>query len=204
MTRLIIIRHGETDYNSGRKYCGSSDILLNRNGLNQARLLRRRLESEDIDAVYTSDLKRCLQMCREAFKGRDTRIAKDKGLREIDFGEWEGLTSEEIRKRDRTLYKKWIEDPSSHRIPLGEPLKQFQKRVLGALKAILDKEKGKVVAIVTHYGTCKIILLHAIGASLRNFWSISQDPACVNVIEFHDKYKIVKVLNDTSHLRQRR
>jgi broad specificity phosphatase PhoE len=203
MTRIILLRHGETDHNAKGMYCGSSDASLNKKGVGQARLLKKRLKGEHVDVIYTSDLRRALETCRRVFGGTKVKVIKKKGLREIDLGEWEGLTSEEIGRRHGRLYRKWIQDPSASKIPSGESLGQFRKRVLGALREILKREGGKTVAVVSHSGPCRVILLHALGAGMGSFWSISQDSCCVNIIEFHDRHNLVRVINDTSHLTKR-
>jgi len=97
ITRLILIRHGMTDWNKEKKYCGRRDIPLSDEGKNQALKLSRKLKSVNFDGVYSSDKKRAIQTARIIFKG--LRITKIKGLKELDFGVFEGLTHEEIMKK---------------------------------------------------------------------------------------------------------
>ena len=126
-TRIILIRHGETDWNRGRRYCGFSDVDLNSKGIEQARKLCGRLSREKIDRVYSSDSIRALNFARIIFKGSVIEAMPE--LREMNFGIFEGLTHEEIMKKPYKIYTKWLDNPFCITVPEGEGLCDFKKRI---------------------------------------------------------------------------
>lgn len=197
-TRLILIRHGETDYTLQRRYCGHENIPLNANGIGQADRLRDRLKKIKADSVYSSDLKRAFQTARIIFQGKV--IHKRTGLREINFGQLSGLTFEESGRLFPDIYKAWLSNPAKARIPEGENLNDFAERVENCISRIFKQNLNKTVALVSHGGTIRIIILKLLKQSLDDFWNIQQDLTALNIIEFENKTaKAVKV-NDTLHL----
>jgi len=155
-TKLILIRHGETEWNRLRKYMGRSDIGLNARGKSQAARARRSLKKEKIDTIYSSDKKRAMSTARIIFGDRPIEVKK--GLREMELGGWEGLTYDMCMKKYGKVYQSWLNDPFHTKIPGGESMKDFAKRVMTSVKKIASKNENKTVAIVTHGGPIGIIL----------------------------------------------
>ncbi len=184
MRNLILIRHGETDYTLQGKYCGHGETPLNKKGIRQAKRLRQRLKRVKIDRIYSSDLTRALQTAEIIFKDRS--ILKRRGLREIDFGKFCGLTFEESSKLYPNVYKTWIKDPINAKIPQGESVKNFTKRVIRCFKSISNQNRAKNVVIVSHGGPIRIILLNLLRSDLNRFWEIGVDTAGVKTVEFKD------------------
>lgn len=192
MNRLILIRHGETDFTSQRKYCGHKKIPLNAKGVKQAEDLRHEVKKLNIDKIYTSDLVRTFQMSCILFKRR--RLIKRRNLREIDFGKFSGLTFEESKKLYPNVYKIWMGNPMNVKIPGGETFRQFKRRVVTAFKKISRENSNKTIAIVAHGGPLRIILLHVLKMHISKFWDIVQDTAALNIIDFNkNKPKIIKM-----------
>lgn len=180
--KLILIRHGETDWSRSRKYCGFSDIPLNRNGKEQARRFCRILKEEKVHKVYSSDMKRALQFAKIIFKDMPVECLPE--LREINFGIFEGLTYHEIMKRYPAIYTRWINKPFAVSIPGGESLRDLDRRVKRALERILSSSHTKTVVIFTHAGPIRIILGDILKFKPRKIWKIEQDLANMSVIEF--------------------
>lgn len=180
MKKLILIRHGETDYTEQRRYCGHGDVPLNARGIEQAEYLRAKLKNIKIDTIYSSDLKRALQTAKIAFPKRI--IYRRKGLRENDFGRFSGLTYEEAGKTYPRAYSLWMHNPLDAKIPGGENLPNFAKRVEGCFKRIFDRNPKKTVAIVSHGGAIHIILLKLRKQGLDKFWDIAVKTAAVNIV----------------------
>ena len=128
MTKLVLIRHGMTEWNRQGRYCGRKDISLSRQGKIQVRNLGKMLKTIEFDRIYCSDRKRALQTSRIIFNGR--KIYKLKELREINFGILEGLTHDEIIKKHGNIYKKWLKDCYEYNIPKAEPMIIFKKRIV--------------------------------------------------------------------------
>lgn len=197
MTRLILIRHGITNWNKERRYCGRKDIGLSDEGRAQVKLLSGRLNAVGFDKVYCSDQKRALQTARILFKHR--KIILYHGLREINFGVLEGLRHDEIMEKYASTYSEWLKDCFKNRIPKAEPMDIFKKRVEGVLRKILRSGHGKTIAIICHGGVIGIFVSSIL--KKRSFWSCIPSPASITIIE-HGKEKIkLKKLNDIAHLK---
>ncbi|MCQ9207675.1 MAG: histidine phosphatase family protein [Omnitrophica bacterium] len=182
MKKLILIRHGETEYTRQRRYCGHGDIPLNIKGIEQAKRLRAKLKNIKIDIIYSSDLKRALQTAKIAFPKRI--IYKRKGLRENDFGQFSGLTFGEASKIYPRVYRRWMCNPLEAKIPDGENLPNFAKRVEGCFKRIFDRNPKRTVVLVSHGGAIRIMLLKLRHQGWDKFWDITVKTADVNIIRF--------------------
>lgn len=199
MKRLILIRHCETDYTLQKKYCGHKNISLNAKGIEQANSLLAKLINIKVDSVYSSDLVRAFQTAKIIFS--DKIIHKRKALREIDFGQFCSLTFKEANRLYPDAYKTLIKNPQNAKIPKGESMHDFAKRVGRCFDRICKQNPEKTVALVSHGGPIRIILLKIARQGLDKFWDIQQDLAAINIIEFYNGIpKIIKI-NNTSHLR---
>ncbi len=197
MTRLILIRHGITEWNSQKRYCGYKDIGLSNEGKFQVKLLSGRLNAVRFDKVYCSDRKRAMQTARILFK--QTRIIPDQGLQEINFGVFEGLKHEEIMKKYADTYKKWLKDSFKCNIPQAEPMNVFKKRVENTIWNIIRSNPNKTVAVVCHGGVIGIFVKGIL--KNKNFWRCVPSPASVTMIEHGKGKPRIKKFNDTAHLK---
>ncbi len=196
MTRLILIRHGETDYNLENRYCGFSNPPLNNKGIWQSKRLAVRLKNIKIDKVYSSDLKRACETAKIIFENNP--IGKITDFREMNFGLFEGLKYGQIIKKYPKLYKDWIDNPKV-KIPNGEGLKDMDRRVQEGLSSILSQHKGKTLAVVAHGGPIRIILCDALKFGLKMFWQIEQENGALNIIDYSKELTpIVVKMNDIS------
>jgi len=196
-TKLILIRHGQTEWNLKKRYSGFLDVGLNKTGKLQAKRLRSVFKKEKIDKIYASDRKRAIQTARIIFK--KAPIEKVAGLREVHFGVFEGLTYKEIMVRHPVIYKQWLKDPFSVRIPKGEHLNDFKKRIVTALQRIVKLNKDKTVAVFTHGGAVSIYMGHLLKSS--KFWEQVPQSASVTILEFKGKNPKIKLFNGVSHLK---
>lgn len=202
ITKLYLVRHGETQSNHESRYTGHTDVPLNPRGVLQARRLAERLKSMGpFDSIYASDLSRSLQTAEildEALKVDSFNVTPK--LRESHFGLWEGLTVDEIRERYPDLYERWKEDPASVRIPQGEFIRDLQRRAVEVVDEAVKGLPGKKILVVAHGGTNRAILAHYLGLSLKNFWKLRQDNTSLNLLDFYQGRSYLSLLNDTSHL----
>jgi broad specificity phosphatase PhoE len=196
-TKLILIRHGETDFNRRKRYSGFKDIPLNLKGKRQIGKLHKRLKDDEVHKIYASDRSRAIESARIVFKDRS--IESLAGLREIHFGIFEGLTYKEIMKKYPIVYKKWLKDPFRVKIPGGESLIEFRKRVVRELKNIIAKNKGKTVAVVCHGGPISIFINHILKS--KDFWKHIPSSASLSIIEHKNGKSKIRLLNDTLHLK---
>lgn len=195
-TRLILIRHGETDWSLKKRYCSFTDVNLNENGMEQARLLSEKLSREKVYKVYSSDMKRCLQFTRILFEDLPIGIMPE--LREMNFGVFEGLTHEEITKKYPEIYKRWLANPFDVVIPEGESLTFFKKRIEKILAQFISFNKDKTFAVVTHAGPIKIIMGNIL--MKKDIWEINPVPAGVNIIDLEEGVRAVRLFNDGGYV----
>ncbi len=197
MTKLILIRHGITEWNKEKRYCGHKVIGLSNAGKSQIKLLSNRLNAVRFDKVYCSNRKRAMQTARMLFK--QARIIPKRGLCEISFGVLEGLKHEEIMRKYASMYEKWLKDPFTNNIPRAEPMNGFKKRVESALWSIVRSNSGKTIAVVCHGGVIGIFLTEIV--KNRNFWHCVPSPSSVTVVEHRKGKFTLKKFNDTAHLK---
>ena len=154
MTEILLIRHGETDWNVEKRLQGHTDIDLNREGVRQATALGRALLDEPLDAIFSSDLKRAFGTAQGIAIPRGMSIQLDKGLRERCFGAFEGLNHPEISDRFPEDYAAWKRRDIDARYPQGEfhaeTLREFSNRAVDAITTLAGAYRK--VAIVTHGG----------------------------------------------------
>ncbi len=151
MTELLLVRHGETDWNRDQRYQGHADPPLNEAGRAQARELARALAGTDLDAAYTSDLKRAAETARIILEGRDVPLFEDRGLREIDVGSWSGLTRAEIEDRYPGMERHDVESEEAH-----------LSRVLDAVSRIAARHPDDRVLVISHGGSLRTLRRHAL------------------------------------------
>ncbi|MCK4401312.1 alpha-ribazole phosphatase [bacterium] len=202
MGKIFIVRHGQTSGNRALKYFGITDIELNEEGVIQAGLVSKRLEKERISRIYSSSLKRAIKTAEIIAKPHRISVELKEDLREINFGDWEGLSFQEIQKSYPHKFSKWQNNIMSFTMPQGESISKLKERVETCFSEILNSARENNVVIVTHGGPIKIILSKILSPNALKtvFWKIKQDKAALNIIENTDNTQIISLINDTSHL----
>jgi alpha-ribazole phosphatase len=153
---LILIRHGESLLGRARRYAGNRDTPLSPEGRRQITKLRARFRRLNPGVLVSSDLKRCRQTALLLAPG--SRVEASTLLRELDFGEWDGLTSATCRRRNPRRFDRWMRDPWSVKPPGGEPLTHLWDRVRTYVSDLARRHPGKTVAIITHAGPIRALL----------------------------------------------
>lgn len=203
MTRVILVRHARTVWNSERRYGGHTNVSLDETGKNQVKKVAQRLKSYPIKAVYASDLERAYQTAEAIADIHNLVINKFGELREINFGQWEGKTYDEImlEEAQQLIMDSWIKDPYHTCLPDGESLTHLQDRVVACLKKIIAKHPEETIVIVTHAGPIWTVISHVLDVPLNNYWRIKQSNTAINIIDFYeDGGGVISLLNDISHL----
>lgn len=196
---VYLIRHGATEGDGKRRYKGTIDVPLSEEGAGQARLagrfLRESLGGEPLRAVYSSDLRRALSSASIIAEGTGLEPVAVPGLRERHFGLWEGMSFDEISERFPGDFDKWARDPLAFSPVGGESTIEVRDRAMRALAGILALHRDGPMAVVAHGGVNRVVLCETLGISLKNIFSIEQDFASVNVIEFGPDYTLVRLVN---------
>lgn len=197
MIKIILLRHGQTNWNKEGRYQGQIDTDLSPLGEEQADKLALALKGINIDFFIASPLKRAYETACKSAKYHNKEVLKDERLLEINHGTWEGKLSSEI---EQDLLKQWRKNPHLVKMPEGESLEDILTRVKLALAEYLDKYDGKTIAVFAHDAVNKVLISHLLNAPLSSFWNITQDNTCINVLELtKDNAKII-TLNNTNHL----
>ena len=202
MTRLIIVRHGETEYNLKGLCQGQLDSKLTQRGKLQAECVSNREDIKRIDAVYSSPLRRALNTAQIINKKHNLEIIIEDGLKEINCGEWEGLWIEAIKSEDAQQYHNWANEPMKYKVDGAETFEQVYNRATESLNKIIKEYKGKTVLIVSHLVTISLILAYLFDEDIDSIWkSTKQKNASVNIIDIKEcgKKEFV-VRGDDSHL----
>ena len=217
MTRIILVRHGQTEWNAGseagERFRGRVDLPLDDTGLAQAHALAlvlddkyraQRLADHPIVAVYSSPLKRAMETARPPARQLGLLVQPLSGIIDINYGDWQGLSPAEVAKAHPHLYPRWLETPHRVRFPHGESLRQVRLRGMTALKEVCARHEGQVILLVAHQVVNKVLVCAMLGLGNSHFWRIQQGNACLNVFEHHDGIFTAVLINDTCHLRQTR
>ena len=150
MTRLCLVRHGQTDWNLEGRYQGQSDVPLNENGRAQARALAEQLQNQPFLAIYASNLQRAKETAELIAAAVHLPVTLDPRLVEIHQGEWEGQHVDAIKARYAEVWQQRIVDPASVRPPGGETVEEVASRVYSALNEIAGRHPTGLVLIVSH------------------------------------------------------
>ena len=202
MTEIIIIRHGETEWNKTGRFQGHSDVPLSAEGRAQAAALGKNLVVDHVDAIYASDLTRAMETAAPLAQRFGLEVISDPLLRELNFGSWEGRNFNDVNAENPDAMKTFYNDPERVNIPDIEPFPEFQRRVAGRVREIVAQERGKRIVIVSHGASIRILFADILSMPIRSIWHVSQLNTAVNKVRFEDDgFAVVTLMNDTSHLR---
>jgi broad specificity phosphatase PhoE len=199
--RLILVRHGETDSNKARLTLGRADVELNEHGRWQAQRLAASLEHEPIAAIYSSPLKRTLATAEPISSFHGLEVQVDDGLIEMDIGEMEGLTFQQVGERYPHFLQAWLGDRAAHEaMPGGECLLDVQERAWQAIERIRERQEHGTVAAVTHNFVILTLICRVLGLELADFRRLRHSLAAKSVLEMGRDRIVVVGFNDTCHL----
>ena len=202
-TRLILVRHGQTELTAQRRYSGRGDVPLSAFGRAQARAAASRLAalSRPVAAVVASPLQRCTQtasVLAAALGG--TPVRTDPDLVECDFGEWEGLTFGQVRERWPDEMRRWLAS-TAVAPPGGESMRGVAARTRRATERLIERYPGQCVVVVSHVSPVKLLLRDALGAGDELLHRLYLDAAGLSIVDFWaDGGIAVRTVNDTAHL----
>jgi probable phosphoglycerate mutase len=205
-TRLILLRHGQTELSVERRYSGHGDPELTELGQKQAaaaaRALATRLSGQGVDpaVVLSSPLRRARQTAAAVAETTGADLEVRDGLIETDFGGWEGLTFTEARERDPELHGRWL-GSADVEPPGGESFRAVGERVEAERARIVEEFAGRTVVLVSHVTPIKMLLRTALGAGDEVLYRMHLDLACLNIADFYpDGGASVRLVNETSYL----
>jgi broad specificity phosphatase PhoE len=201
MSRVILVRHGETDWNQEEIFRGRIDVKLNTTGLRQAEETGKTLAGMSMAAVYTSPLSRAKITAGKIAQFQKVSVVDEEGFTDMHFGEWQGLPLREVRERFRAIYDVWKIEPHKVKFSGGESLKEVAERSRSTLMRLTEKHSEGTVCIVSHRVICKVMILNMLELPLSRFWNIRQDTCAINIFVYQDGMWTVERINDTCHLK---
>lgn len=202
MTRIVLIRHGQTAWNREARFRGRSEIPLDELGLKQAEATARYVALRwPVVAVYASPMNRTMQTAAIIAQAQGLSAQPLEELIDVDFGAFQGLLADEAERLYPEVYRAWLEAPHTVQFPGGESLAHVRSRVLKALEKMKLEYPGQSVALVSHIVVNRVLLCAVLGLGNERFWYLGQEPCAVNVFDIEDNGDFtVHLLNDTSHV----
>ena len=198
--RLLAIRHGATDWSRERRFAGSRDISLSPEGRRQCAALAQALAPTPIAVLYASPLARARESARPIATAQGIDVTIDSDFREMCFGDWEGLTRDEVARRFPEDFEVWRTAPERFARPGGETLSAVAERVMRGLGELRAVHGGETVVLVSHAIVTKLIVLAALGLGPERLWSVETSPAGISEIEYRDDWTMVHRVNTVAHL----
>jgi broad specificity phosphatase PhoE len=200
MALFYFLRHGETAWNTEGRMCGSTDVPLSDVGRRQAQVLAVRMKPILVDALYSSPLQRALETARLIGEAVGREPVVDHRLAELNYGTWEGVTFEEIKRATPAAYRAWDADPANLAPPEGESGVHLIERVTPFLADVAQRHQSGNVVVVCHRTVCRLVACHILGVPLGEYRRrVSMENAALNIFETRDGNWRVVTLNDTSH-----
>jgi len=201
LSRLLLVRHGNTELNSAQVFVGHADVELSATGYRQVKRLRDRLSAEKIDVIYSSDLKRALVTAEIIASKHQLEVITFPELREINYGNLDGLTFEEIRRLYPEVAELCVDWSPQLKFPEGESVDELNQRVSRFLDGLKQHAPEETILIVAHGGPLRLMVCSLLGIDLWHWRQIHLDLASLSIVDTYPEVAIVSLLNDTSHLR---
>jgi alpha-ribazole phosphatase len=193
--RLWLLRHPEPEESARGRCYGSLDVGLSARGIAQAHAVAAALAVERIEAIYSSPRRRCREAAGILAKEHGIPVETVEPLREIDFGDFEGRSYDEIAARYPELYRQWMEHPTELQFPGGESFRDMRARVLAAAGNLRARHAGQTVALVTHGGVIRVLLADALGVAPERLFRIAQRHAGISLIRWVEEIPMVEMVN---------
>jgi len=200
-TALYLVRHGRTIWNKEQIFRGRKDVPLDDVGRQEAQTLAAHLKHESFAAVYASPLSRARETANILAEPHGLDVCILEAFNDLRFGEWEGLTRNDVRARYPDLYRLWEKEPQRVIFPGGEGLADVRARATAGIQNLVVRHPREQIVVVTHRVVLKVVICALLALDDSHFWNIGQDTTAVNRFDFHDGRWIVSLLNDTCHLR---
>ena len=201
MTKIILTRHGHVEGIQPERFRGRTELPLTPLGITQAKTVARRIaESWKPARIYTSPMGRCVATADAIAHLSKAPVVELAELNDLDYGEWQGRLHDEIRQKYPTLFCGWMETPHLVRFPGGDSLQDLVARAADALRHILGRHADQTVVVVGHESVNRALLLQLLDQPLSSYWTLVQDPCCLNEIDIAEGVVRVSRINETRHL----
>ncbi|MGL5347299.1 MAG: histidine phosphatase family protein [Peptostreptococcaceae bacterium] len=200
MTKLILVRHALTTDNQENRLSGQIDSIVSEVGKIQIEKLTSYLENIDINKIYTTTSSRTKDTVRHIAKLKNIKLIEKDTLKEISFGDFEGLTFKEIKENNPDEFEKMISEGYHYKYPNGESLVETYSRVAKEIDTIVKDNANKTILICSHGGTIRNIITHLISKTYDYHWNFKIDNASVSILEVDNGFAVINTMNNTSFI----
>lgn len=188
-------------WNVEKIYRGRTDVNLDEVGIKQAELLGKYLSNWELEAIYSSPLKRALDTANIIARCHKIAVYIAEGLIDFDYREWQSLPEQEAKRLYPALHNEWHNNPHKVRMPGGESLEDVRRRAIEVVNEVISKYQGSVV-LVSHRVVNKVLICSLLGLDNSHFWNINLDVGGITIFNYVDGRFVLTRHNDTSHLRE--
>ena len=197
--QILLVRHGETQWNAGAIFRGRADIPLNETGLQQAAFLAGYLSNYKIEAIYSSPLQRARKTAEIIASRHSLGVRLEPGLLDLDFGEWEGKLLQQVQEEYGELFVQWSTAPEKMIFPAGEGLEEVKQRAVRVVNEVIARHQRTMV-LLSHRVVLKVLICHLLGLDNSHFWNIRLDTCGMTTFDYEDGRFILTGHNNTSFL----
>jgi broad specificity phosphatase PhoE len=201
MTQIILVRHGQTAWNREERFRGHADIPLDETGFAQAQAVAGRIALQwKPDVIYAGPLSRTLQTAQPTADLFHLTVHPDPNLMDVDCGDWQGFSPDEVRAKWTTEYDTYLHAPLHFQFPNGESLEAARLRAFQRVHELVEEHSGKTIMLVSHTALNRLILLSVLGMNSSGLWRMRQDTCAINAFNMEGGSFTLNLLNETSHL----
>jgi phosphoserine phosphatase len=198
--RVLLLRHAETEWNRERRFQGWRDVPLSAAGRAQAESAARLLAGTPLTAVWSSPLARARETAAIIAAAQRLPVQEAEAFKEMAFGDWEGLTRDEVRARFPDAHRAWAETPAEARWPGAETLAAVRTRALQGLQALRAAHAGQTICLVSHGITARLLILEALGLGPERLWTFHLSSTGISELEFREDWTTLHRMNSLIHL----
>ena len=200
MIEIILVRHGETDWNATETFRGRTEVALNDTGMKQAKALGSYLAKEKIDIIYSGPLRRAVDTAKAIAAEQNLEVNTVENLTDFNYGDWQGISRKEVERNDPELYRDWLDTPEQVKVPGGESLEDVRNRAIPFIEdAVMRCGDGKIV-LATHRVVIKVVICVLLGLDISHFWNFRIDTGGLTRFAVGDGRLVLTAHNDTSFL----
>lgn len=200
MIKLILVRHALTVDNQNNRLSGHIDSAISEKGKEQIHKITNYLKDFKIDKIYTTTSSRTKDTVKKLSELKSIDIIEKENLKEISFGDFEGLTFKEIEDKYPEEFQDMIKKGYEYKYPNGESLIDSYNRVCTELDNIISNNDGKTILICSHGGTIRNIITYLISNSYKYHWNFKIDNGSVTILEIQDGFSVITTMNNTSFI----
>lgn len=195
MTRITLIRHGETIDNQKGRFSGFTDSILSERGISEATELKEILKEESFDIIYSSPLSRAKTTAMISLEVEESKIVMLEGLKEMNFGKFEGWKFAEIKEKEKDEYDKIMLGDYSYTFPAGESLISFHDRIKEVIYSILNENPNSNIAIFAHSGVIRAVVSEMVSKTYKSHWNFQIDNCSLTTFRYQDEFAVFEKIN---------